>query len=681
MKNHQKNNFQLSQQEFYWALNLFANHNRKEIDFNQLLNLISPVSHLQEIKHILENLNTKLVFKYENEELNFVFYTENDKTQLGVIKIEDEQSKIILINAQQIEMSLSQLKEKQAIIFNFKENISFFDISEKTVEKNFGFKWFIKEMLEYKKLWKNVILWSCLLQAFSFALPLMTQSVVDKVIVNQAQTTLITLSLGVFILNLFTTSFGWARQQLILYMGNEIDNTLANKLFSHLIKLPLNYFQSRNTGNIVSRLHTLETIREFMAGTFITLVLDIPFVLLFAGIMFYYSPLLFFISICFISVMVLLSLLVAPIIRTKAMIQAQISGKNQAFLTEYVANMETIKSLQMENELQKNYRKYFNDYLNTSKDVRSYAIGYNTVMSWLEQTLSLVILAIGAYISMNSTGFTIGMLIAFQMFCSRVTQPILRISGVWQEFQQIQISINRLKDIMNENGEKYSFIKNTLVKDVPDIEFYNLGFKYPHSNWLYKDLNCKIEAGKLLVIKGPSGCGKSTLAKLLQNFYSDYEGFIKIAGVDILKMNVQQLRSLMGVVPQESTLFSGSIYDNFKLVKPDASLEEIAQVCQLAGIDEVIQNLENGYQTNLGEKGAGLSGGQKQRIAIARALLKKPKILIFDEATNGLDPESSRLVINTINSLKGHVTILFITHLENSLLKADGVLNMKRFND
>ena len=175
---------------------------------------------------------------------------------------------------------------------------------------------------------------------------------------------------------------------------------------------------------------------------------------------------------------------------------------------------------------------------------------------------------------------------------------------------------------------------------------------------------------------GPSGCGKSTLAKLIQGFYWPQEGQITLDGRDIRQLAANELRATFGVVPQETVLFSGTVYDNLVMAQPHAHFEDVIAACKAAEIHEAIEKLPNGYQTEIGERGTGLSGGQRQRIAIARALLKRPRVLIFDEAVSNLDQQTTEHLAQTINRLKGKVTMLFITHQVPKGLQVDEVVNM-----
>lgn len=656
------NDFRFDKANAIWLLMNQLKINKIEVLEDEFIKRLDNESSLLDLNSLLNEY--KLTIKQSESDYyhNFALYkNKEDKILLGVLISHEEESNILTPDNHEENISSEDILS----IFHIAKEIRYLDFSDNMEKEPFSLKWFLKEMLGYKSLWKNILIWSLLMQALSFTLPLMTQTIVDKVIVNQAQSTLISLIVGVFIFNLFNIGLTWARQNMILFIGNKIDNTLAMKVMSRLFHLPIAYFQKRATGTIISRVHAVESIREFLSGTFMTLVLDIPFVFIFLVIMFYYSVTLSLITLLFVVMMMILSIIVAPLIRKKALEQAKISGHNQAFVTEYVGSMETVKSLQIETHLMGEYKRSFGHYLDKTKETRTLAINYNSAMTWLEQTLNLVILGTGAYLSMTGTEFTIGMLIAFQMFASRVTQPLLRVSNVWQEFQQTQISMIRLKDIMDEEAEDSSILKANIVDTQGHIKINNLSFKYEeHLPPVYENLNLIFPPKSLSVITGPSGCGKSTLTKLLQGFYQSYTGDISIDGINIKQMGLVHLRKYFGIVPQETTLFAGTILDNFKLVNPLINLEEVVHLCKMVGIHEAISGLPEQYNTYLGEKGTGLSGGQKQRIAIARALSKKPKILIFDESISSLDEKSKALVCETIKELNGQITMIFITHIE-----------------
>jgi subfamily B ATP-binding cassette protein HlyB/CyaB len=291
--------------------------------------------------------------------------------------------------------------------------------------------------------------------------------------------------------------------------------------------------------------------------------------------------------------------------------------------------------------------------------------------------MTLAILCVGALLVMRNDGFTIGMLVAFQMFASRMSQPMLRLAGLWQEFQQASIAVKRLGDIMDAPAEPHALTPSRTADGRGEIRIADLSFRYsPEHPFLYRNLNLALKPGKLTVLTGPSGCGKSTLAKLMLGFYQPADGQITIDGRDIRHLNANELRQYFGVVPQETYLFSGSIYENLIAANPNAAFDQVVQACKIAEIHDFIEKLPKGYNTEVGEHGVGLSGGQKQRLAIARAVLKRPRILVFDEATSNLDAQTADQFAATINQLKGKVTMVFIAHLVPKGLQVDEIVRL-----
>jgi subfamily B ATP-binding cassette protein HlyB/CyaB len=556
-------------------------------------------------------------------------------------------------------------------------------VSATARDRQFGFRWFVPELLKHKAIWREVLIASLVIQLLALALPLFTQAIIDKVVVHRTQSTLITLAVAMGVFTLFGAALTWVRQYLVLVTGNRVDAVLGGAVWDHLLRLPLPYFAHRPTGVIAARLHGVETIRDFLASAAVTLILDLPFLLIFVGIMFWYSVTLTLVVLAIIVVIVTLSLVVAPIFQRRLNEQFLRGARHQAFVTEYVAGMETVKSLQLEAQLNDRYATLLAAYLDSGLRTRQLANTYNTAAGTLEQGMTLLILALGAWIVMTTdmtTGgaFTIGMLVAFQMFAQRVSQPMLRLVGLWQQFQQARLSVERLGDLMNAPSEPYTDQpRRDIQAQAGEVRVEQLAFRYADDlPLLYERLSFRIAPGTVTALMGPSGSGKSTLAKLLQAFYLPSHGAIRLDGVDARHLSANELRSHFGVVPQETVLFSGTVRENLLLAQPNAPFEELVAACKVAQIHEVIERLPKGYDSELGERGTGLSGGQKQRLAIARALLKHPKILIFDEAIANLDAATADEFIRTVNTLHGRVTILFITHALPRSLQVDQVVRL-----
>ena len=575
-----------------------------------------------------------------------------------------------------------------------------------TGQPPFGFRWFIPELLRHKRIWRDILIASFFIQLVGLVTPLFTQVIIDKVVVHQTQSTLIAIAAGLVMFMLFNSAMTWLRQYFVLHTGNRIDAVLGSQVFRHLLHLPIPYFERRPTGTLVARMHGVETVREFVSGAAVTLLLDFPFLLIFVAVMFWYSWQLTLIALLLLSCIAAASVAVTPAFRKKLDHQFLLGARNQAFLTEYVAGMETVKSLQMEPVLEQRYGEFLASYLAASFSTRQLSNTYNVIANALEQIMTLSILVAGALLVMQNDGFTIGMLVAFQMFASRMSQPMLRLAGLWQEFQQADVAVKRLGDLMDAPAEPYALTPARArnphlnpLSEMPSpqsspacgrggererqssipaggrIEFCDISFRYSDKHpYLFQKLNLVLAPGKLTALMGPSGCGKSTLAKMLQGFYWPTDGSILLDGYDIRHLSANELRAHFGVVPQETRLFSGTIYDNLQLANPHAGFEEIVRACTMAEIHHVIERLPQGYQTPVGEQGVGLSGGQRQRIAIARALLKHPRILIFDEAVSSLDQQTAEHFAHTVNKLKGRVTMLFITHQMPDALQVDEVI-------
>jgi len=555
-----------------------------------------------------------------------------------------------------------------------------------TGRPRFGFRWFVPEALRHKRLWRSVLVASLAIQLLALGTPLFTQAIIDKVVVHRTESTLIALGVGLAVFLAFSSFLTWVRQYLLLHTGMRIDAVLGSTVFRHLVELPLRYFQMRPTGVIAARLQGVEQIREFLASAAIALALDLPFLSIALAIMFWYSPALTSIAAGFLSAIVVASLAVAPVFQSRLNREFLLGARNQAFVTEYVAGMETVKSLQMEPQLARRYGDYLAAHLKAGFETRQTGNTYQVLAQTLEQGMTVAILIFGAWIVMQprvggEAVFTVGMLVAFQMFAGKLSQPVMRLVGLWQQFQQARLAVKRLGDLMDVPAEPYSVrpvrAAQPTASDRSLIAVDHLAFRHADDRpFLYEDLNLEMRAGECVAIRGPSGCGKSTLAKLLQGFYLPTRGAIRIDGVDTRHLAANELRSAFGVVPQETVLFSGTLLENLQLANPAATLGEIVNACRMAEIHDVIEQLPQGYGTEIGERGVGLSGGQRQRLSVARALLKRPRVLLFDEATSNLDQQAADGIVATINALRGKVTIIVISHAPLRGLRIDRVVDI-----
>lgn len=686
--------FLLSSDEFIWGLGSLCALNRVAFDPKLVLNQF-PLPHtndsfIRAIRHIGFKSKQISCVPHKLQNLSFPCFAfvkpknPEDSSGASMVLLSDASSEYVVLfepgtNAA-VKLSLEAFSQRYlgSVVLAAKSMEKLDDPDALASEKgSFGFRWFVPELLKHKKVWRDVLLASLVIQLLALGTPLFTQTIIDKVVVHRTESTLLVIGIGLAVFMIFSAILSWVRQYLVLHTGNRVDAVLAAGVFDHLFKLPPRYFEHRPTGVIAARLHGVETIREFIASAAVTLILDFPFLLIFVGIMFYYSVMLTMIALTVLSVIAIMSFFVAPMFQNQLNEQFLLGARNQAFLTEYISGIETVKSLQMEPQLRNRFSDYLSEYLLATFKTKQLSNTYNTIAGFMEQFLTLLILVIGAYTVMSSTEFTIGMLVAFQMFAGKLSQPVMRLVGLWQQFQQADLSVKRLGDVMNAPTEPYSIQPSRLREGKGLIEIEGLSFRHSEQHpFLYRDFNLTITPGSTVVIMGPSGSGKSTFAKILQGFYQPSDGRIRIDGTDIQNYSANELRHYFGVVPQETVLFSGTIYDNLLAANPHATFEQIIHACKLAEIHDTIETLPDGYQNVIGERGSGLSGGQRQRLAIARALLKQPKILIFDEATSALDEQTSEHFAATVNQLHGKVTMLFITHALPKNLKVDRLIRI-----
>jgi subfamily B ATP-binding cassette protein HlyB/CyaB len=547
-------------------------------------------------------------------------------------------------------------------------------------DRPFGLHWFIPELLRHKTIWREVLAASLVLQLVSLAVPLFTQVIIDKVVVHQSTSTLTVILSALVMFVAFSAALSYARQYLLLHTGNRIDAVLGMRSFEHLLRLPPRYFETRPTGTLVARLHGVETIREFITGAAVSVLLDVPFLIVFLAVMLWYSVPLTLIALALIGSLAAASFAVTPLLRRRLNEQFLSGARNQAFVTEHVAAMETVKALQMEPQVAARFGRNLADYLRASFATRQLSNSYGVLASAVEQTLSVAVLGVGAWLVMTQDGFTIGMLVAFQMFAGRLAQPALRLAGLWQEFQQAAIAVQRLGDLMDAPAELYSLdpARGHGRENAGAIEIDNVTFRYKEDQPpVYENFSLKIDPGACIALTGPSGSGKSTLAKLLQGFYPPAAGAVRIDGRDTRQLSANEMRLNFGVVPQETRLFSGTLFENLIAGQPHAGLAEVVEACRQAEIHDFIERLPEGYRTQVGENGVGLSGGQKQRVAIARALLRRPRILIFDEATASLDRDTAEAFARTVSRLRGSATVLFIAHHVPDSLEVDKVARIE----
>lgn len=538
----------------------------------------------------------------------------------------------------------------------------------------FGFKWFFNEIFKYKKIIGQVLLGSFVVQLFGLVTPLFTQVILDKVLVNRTIATLDVLAFAFIVVAIFELILNLSRNYIFIHTTNKIDAKLGAKLFRHLFKLYYVYFENRQVGNIVARVRELDRIREFITDKSVSVLIDAFFSVVFLVVMFIYSVKLTFISLAFLAIIAVIYVCITPELRARLEDKFQMGAHSNSYLVESVTGVQTVKSLAIEGSMFRKWEDKLGKYLKSSFNLAIMGNFTGSICGFLQKGMTIAILYVGVMLVIENK-LTIGQLIAFQMFSGQFSAPMLRLVGLWNDFQQTLLAVDRIGDILNSPLEMQSGNAITLSQVRGDIKIENLSFKYNvDAPMVLNNINLDIKAGEKIGFVGRSGSGKSTIAKLIQRLYYTTEGTIYIDGIDIRNINPVWLRTNIGIVLQENYLFSGTIKDNIALPRPNMPMEGIIQASQIAGAHEFISKMPKGYDSEVGERGSSLSGGQKQRIAIARALISNPRILIFDEATSALDYESERIIRDNMAMISKGRTTIIIAHRLSTIKDCDKIV-------
>ena len=543
----------------------------------------------------------------------------------------------------------------------------------------FDVSWFLIALKKYRAIFGEVLIASAFIQLFALTTPLFFQVIIDKVLVHRGLSTLEVLAIGLVFIAFFDTILNGLRTYIFSHTTNRVDAELGSALFKHLTKIPLAYFNATRVGDTVARVRELETIRQFLTSSALSLVIDLVFSILFISIMFTYSQTLAVIVVLTLPIYGLLSVLATPVFHTKLEEKFKKYSENQSFLVESVSGIETIKAMAVEPQMQRRWDDQFASYIAASFDVATFGNIITQCTNLVSRLTTVAILFFGARLVISNE-LSVGQLVAFNMLAGYVSGPIMRIAQIYQDFHQVRISIARLGDILNTPAEQdRTSAEANLPKLQGHIDIQNVQFRYrPNLPLVLHDLSLTIGIGQVVGIVGQSGSGKSTIAKLVQRLYVPETGRILVDGVDLALIDPSWLRRQVGVVLQENVLFNCSVRDNIALADATMPFDSVVKAAKLAGAHDFIVAMPNGYDTIIGERGASLSGGQRQRIAIARALSGDPRILIFDEATSALDYESESIIQSNMREIIQGRTVIIIAHRLSTIRSVDRILTIEK---
>lgn len=550
--------------------------------------------------------------------------------------------------------------------------------TRETPQQKFGLQWFWPSIKQYRWVLIEVFVASFFVQLFGLANPLMVQIIIDRVIVQNSIDTLQVLGIFLVIVAVFEAVLTSLRTYLFVDTTNRIDMALGSEIIDHLFRLPLRYFDKRPVGELSSRINELENIRQFLTGTALTVVLDAIFSVVYIVVMFIYSWLLTLVALATIPLFVLVTVLAAPIVRKQLRVKAERNASTQSLLVESLSGIQTVKAQNIELRTRWKWQERYAQYVSAGFNTVLTSTTANSASNFLNKLSALLVLWVGAWLVLEGQ-LTLGQLIAFRIISGYVTAPILRLAQLWQNFQETALSLERLSDIIDHPQETDADEANQIP--MPEITgqvtFENVAFRFGPSGPLQlANVNLEFPAGIFIGVVGQSGSGKSTLMKMLPRLYELESGRILIDHYDISKVELHSLRRQIGIVPQDSLLFEGTIQENISLTNPDAEASVIIEAAKIACCHDFIMDLPLGYNTRVGERGSTLSGGQRQRIAIARTILQNPRLLILDEATSALDYDTEHQVSINLNAWAQGRTVFFITHRLNTIQQADQILVM-----
>ncbi len=553
-----------------------------------------------------------------------------------------------------------------------------FDRTATTPEERFNLNWFLPSIRRYRGVLTQVLLASLVVQLFTLVNPLLIQVIIDKVITQRSLDTLEVLGIALVVVTLLEGVLTSLRTFLFAETTNRIDMRLGAEVIDHLLRLPLNYFDRRPVGELASRVAELEKIRNFLTGQGLTTILDATFSVVYIVVMALYSGLLTLVALAVIPVQIGLTVLGSPLFRRQLRQGAEANAQTQSHLVEVLTGIQTVKAQNVEIVSRWKWQDLYGRYITRSFERTITGTTLSQTSQVLQKISQLMVLWVGASMVLKGE-LTLGQLIAFRIISGYVTQPLLRLSSIWQNIQEVKVSMERLADVVDTPVESTELDqqKIPLPQISGHVEFDDVSFSFtPGGKPVLNKVSCEFAAGSFIGIVGQSGSGKSTMMKLLPRLYSPQSGKILIDGYDIDKVELYSLRRQIGIVPQDPLLFSGTVAENIALTDPQATSESIVEAARQADAHDFIMQLPSGYSTPVGERGASLSGGQRQRIAIARTLLSRPRLLILDEATSALDYETEKRVCDNLMGASLGCTVFFITHRLNTVRGADRILLM-----
>ncbi len=627
-------------------------------------------------------LTTKIVERESVEKLTklalpaVLILKKNRSCVLLDYNVKTSTAKIILpgVSSGETEISLSKLNsEFTGEVIIIKPEFNFNNRLDKEILVETSKEWFWGTLFRNKGIYKQVILVSVFINIFILATPLFTMNVYDRVLPNNAIETLWVLFIGISVVMFFDFIMKILRSYFLGIASKRTDTIISNKIFNHVLNIKIDS-KPVSTGQFVSRLQAFESVREFFTSATIATFVDFPFSIFFLIVIFYISGPLVLVTLATVIISILTSWYMQKPLKTiieKSVKEEQIK---QTTLIETVTGLEIIKSVKAQNRMRTNWDQSIGKTVHFAEKGQFLSQSISFFTAFIAQFSNIVIVAGG--VSLASKGdITMGAIIAAMMLNGRTIAPVSQLVSLIMRYDKTMLSLSNLDEIMKMPVEKEN--KNYISRPNlnGNIELKNVDFSYRESNFkILKNLNLTIKKGEKVAILGKIGSGKSTILKLIMNLYEPKNGSVLVDDVDVRQIDPIDLRSAIGMVPQEPFLFMGTIKDNITIGEQYVSDEELLEVSKVAGLDEFLGKHEAGFDLLVGERGEGLSGGEKQSVTLARALISDPNFLILDEPTNSMDSQTERAFIENLKRVIFDKTLIIVTHKTSILELVDRVI-------
>ena len=554
------------------------------------------------------------------------------------------------------------------------------DYSLRDEDQPFGFRFILAQLLRDRRIARDLGICAIILGITAVSPIMFWRVLVDRVMYYGSLDTFALICIGFGVILLFETAFGFLRRYLVVFLTTRTDVKLWGYTFDKILNLPIEYFERNSTGEIVHKIHEMGKVRQFLVSQLFGTALDAIVILFFLPIMFFFSTIM---TMCVLAICALICgwlLLMLPAIRRKVTAVVAAETRRGSFLIETIHGIRAVKSLALDARQRHQWDVFVADVAEKRFAEGGITNWVQTVVHPLQVLMTNGVIAVAVYLALAyKDPMYIGAIIAFMMLTNRVVGPLIQASQAIVQIDEARTAVRMVADMVNQQPEEGRSGRGIRTPLVGRVEFSEVTFRYEGSSTPALDkVSFSIPEASVFGIIGRSGSGKTTVTRLLQLLHSNYQGLIKIDGNDLREIDVDHLRSSLGVVLQENFLFRGSIRDTIAASKPDASFEEVVQAARLAGAEEFIERLPRGYETWIQEGSTNLSGGQRQRLAIARALIGDPRILILDEATSALDADSEAIVNANLLRIAQGRTLIVISHRLSSLVNADSILVLER---